>query len=384
MVVPREEANPPKGIEVFSFRNSKLQHSRPSSPPRVTKSLLKDRHFWVESVITALLIGLILLGVQIVFDVRSTHRQEEVEAVRAAQDRKAEDVRFVRSLSGPEVEHRPFQEMDLSGVSLRGLNLKWANLQGANLSGADLSGANLKGAWLDRADLTNANFSDAMLEDASIKYADLRGADFTEADLSSSNVAESDLRGANFSRADLASVGFLDQVEVDHRTKIIYANLGYMGSEELAGFVARTGGISDTNNQLKLIGDPNHFIGAAICGEESTLANLSMEQSLAAKRVCNADAYFRGPDPYGHLTWMSSGPDGFRMKPDKIPSASVNWSLLARTLRTYEGDWAIVPGQATETESIQSGTSPWFASGRWETRTRRNDLFIRYLGPSAG
>lgn len=74
-----------------------------------------------------------------------------------------------RDLSGQDLSHTLFRNVDLSGANLAGANLAGSRLDHCDLRGADLEGANLVGAQFPHSDLSGANLSNART-DASTSF----------------------------------------------------------------------------------------------------------------------------------------------------------------------------------------------------------------------
>jgi uncharacterized protein YjbI with pentapeptide repeats len=204
---------------------------------RVAKRLgiwLSNPPWWVQNIFAALLVGVIVASVSILW-------QKRISDASAAQATRLENLRFVRQLSlEKDAVARPFDGLDLQGQNLRRLNLTGANLEiaklqdadlsfsflacnhvvphCANLNGADLTGAvlvhtNLDGAYLARANLTNArvldsNLAGANLSGANLERAVLTGTHLSGADLTGANLTDADLTGVHYDEKTKWPVGF--------------------------------------------------------------------------------------------------------------------------------------------------------------------------------
>jgi len=163
---------------------------------RVAKRLgrwLSNPPWWVQNIFAALLVGVIVASVSILW-------QKRISDASATEATRLENLRFVRQLSSESKGSRPFGGLDLQGQNLSGLDLKGADFSGADLqhaalvhsdlastpthvtdlrvadlTGADLILATLTGAHLDGADLTRATLIGAYLKRAHLDGVHLKG-----------------------------------------------------------------------------------------------------------------------------------------------------------------------------------------------------------------
>lgn len=202
MVGFRRVAKAPEGSDPTDARKSGENPStmRPRFPSMLLRVWRKP-HWLVRDGVLALLVGALLLGSQLYFDNRATHRGEGRAHLAADQAERRENLRFVRDHSSTALVDRPF-----AGIDLRG-----QNLQGLHLVGAVFTGAHLEGVDFEVADLESADLTSALLHGAKLTYADLRGAhlvgsDLTEADLSGADLRHASIKGANLTGANLENV----------------------------------------------------------------------------------------------------------------------------------------------------------------------------------
>ena len=191
---------------------------------------------WLRQVVFALIIGLVVLGIQLLVEERGEDRADDREARRDESELVRDNLQFVRSVvmaeSTSEVQpteenvdidgdgfvdlafdlrQRPFAGIQLPNQNLSGLNLAGAYFADSNLSGANLTMVDLSGAVLSNADLSGADLSYAILFDADLSGADLSGADllgatFISADLSETDMSNADLEGADLEAAVVSLV----------------------------------------------------------------------------------------------------------------------------------------------------------------------------------
>lgn len=138
-----------------------------------TKRWVTRRDVWT-AILSGLVAGVVLLTFQNIID-NSRFRQSIM----------VENLRYVRELSHPGSQYRPFSSMDLSGQVLNGLIVDNADLRGADLSGAEMfdisaRGARFEGTNLDEAVISSSNFTEAIFDDVSA-YVKIRDSNFTGA-----------------------------------------------------------------------------------------------------------------------------------------------------------------------------------------------------------
>lgn len=172
--------------------------------------------WWVESILAAILVGVLILSAQWVIDdsrsdreqraaQRLTESSERLENLRSNRAERLENLRFVRDRSSQKYEARPFAGLDLSEQDMGGLDLR----------GADLTSANLVGARF-RFTLLEMGLEHVDPDDPQTKYLNPIGhetnlvavkacrADFTGARLAETNMSMGNFSGANFTVASLA------------------------------------------------------------------------------------------------------------------------------------------------------------------------------------
>lgn len=137
------------------------------------KRWVRRRDVWIAT-LSGLVAGTVLLVFQNIID--NSRFQQSISV---------ENIRYVRELSHPGTQYRPFSSMDLSGQILNGLIIDDADLRGADLSGTEMfdvsaKGAKLEGAIFDKAGIYSSNFNGAILDDVRF-YAKIRDSDFTGA-----------------------------------------------------------------------------------------------------------------------------------------------------------------------------------------------------------
>jgi len=180
---------------------------------------LSNPPWWVQNIFAALLVGVIVASVSILW-------QKRISDASAAQATRLENLRFVRQLSlEKDAVAHPFDGLDLQGQNLRRLNLTGANLEIAKLQDADLSFsflacnhlvphcANLNGADLTGAILVSTNLTNARVLDSNLAGANLSGANLTGTHLTGTHLTGADLTGANLTNANLTGVHY------DEKTK---------------------------------------------------------------------------------------------------------------------------------------------------------------------
>lgn len=128
-----------------------------------------------RDLILALMVGLMVLGVQLVVENQRTMSANRVENLRFVRERSSSDPK----------EPRPFGGLDLTGQVMNSLELTGANFLGATLRDAQFDRANLSEAFLVDADLSNANLYNAFLRGANLARANFSGANLRDADLRS-------------------------------------------------------------------------------------------------------------------------------------------------------------------------------------------------------
>jgi hypothetical protein len=134
-----------------------------------------------------------------------------------------EKQRLIRQLGSRVNEEavRAAEELRAQGWLQDG-SLQGLNLERANLKRADLNGANLQGANLHRADLQQANLSRVNLEAANLQQANLEETILREANLLGANLQQANLLGAFLGKANLCSANLqgvtLDRVYFDANT----------------------------------------------------------------------------------------------------------------------------------------------------------------------
>jgi uncharacterized protein YjbI with pentapeptide repeats len=149
----------------------------------------QDPPWWVQDILIAFLLGVILLVGQSWLDDARSERELRAATTTADEADRRENLRFVRERSTTQAAERPFHSMDLadqnlSGLLMAGADLASANLASARLEGADLSNAILVEADLGRANLTNATLMNANLTNANLTDARFAGVNLAGADLS--------------------------------------------------------------------------------------------------------------------------------------------------------------------------------------------------------
>lgn len=144
-----------------------------------------SRELLMRDAVLALIVGLVVCGVQIFFDHRQTNRSLAAAQAQALRAERLENLRFVRdrSVAGTQGEPLPFAGLDLEGQPLQGLYLEKANFADARMRGSALFGAHLRGSFFGRTDLRDADLDHADLRSAIFDVTDLRGADLSGADL---------------------------------------------------------------------------------------------------------------------------------------------------------------------------------------------------------
>lgn len=215
---------PTDSVSVSSKSSGRFEPSiHPSTPPSrrwwIAPPGAPEPRWWIRDFVVALILGAILLAGQAILDDQRSSRELQAARVERAEATRLENQRFVRALSGPEEEDRPFQSIDLGYRVLSGLQLAGANFNGSLLINADLSDSGLRDATF-----LNAYMSEVDLKDADLQGADLRGADLTRADL----------RGTNLSRARLTDTD-LGSVCYDGRTQ--WPSLFFPDDEPYCSFV---------------------------------------------------------------------------------------------------------------------------------------------------
>lgn len=180
---------------------------RPLIGPRKARRTAKREPPWfVQDVVIALMIGLLLAALQIWVEDNRSDRQERLE-----------NLRFVRDRSSSTQLDRPFSgidlaEMNLSGLSLAAADFKGARLDGvrftlAGLEGAHFEDASMRNADLREADLSRVNFGSTVADGANFTRAVLRGAQlvdssFTNVDFKNAGLFDLDFAGSSFDRSD--------------------------------------------------------------------------------------------------------------------------------------------------------------------------------------
>jgi hypothetical protein len=110
---------------------------RKPTQARRLKTWLSSPPWWVQSVVAALLVGVFVAVVSILW-------QKSISDGQATQATRLENLRFVRQLSSESgVVARPFSGFDLQGQNLAGLDLTGAQLDKAKLQDADLRASHL-------------------------------------------------------------------------------------------------------------------------------------------------------------------------------------------------------------------------------------------------
>ena len=169
--------------------------------------------WWIQDVLIAVVIGVVLLAGQEVFDDMRSQRELDAAEKQSEEADRRENLRFVRDRSGAATVERPFQNMNLHGQNLVGLQLEGANFRGAHFDkdssmwDINLRNADLRDAWLLRTIMSGANLSGADLRGAFLDGASLVGADLTGADLRGASLDGTDLGGADLTDAELSHWG---------------------------------------------------------------------------------------------------------------------------------------------------------------------------------
>lgn len=155
------------------------------------------------------LVAVLILGLQLIFEDRATDRQVERDASQALREERLENLRFVRDRSSRDiVVDRPFAGLDLTDQDLTGLQLQNADFTGAVLDGADLTTANLAGAVFDHASMRETSLWGAVLTSADFYQTDLSSADLGSTSIHKTVFYEAKMQAANFGQADIARTIF--------------------------------------------------------------------------------------------------------------------------------------------------------------------------------
>ena len=220
---PEHEPTPAKqltddDLDVADMKSGANAFGTRVSPERCYMRRPGEPVWWVREILLALLIGLAVAGVQMIFDARLSERQQALSAEQFENQQRLSNLQFVRSSP-----NREFASLDLSTMNMAHLDLGSADFSGADLSRANLaetvlgsaklSGANLRrvfanGAWLGKAELVGVNAREAIfyfadLRRAYLSEADCRDATFFGAFLDDAFLTDTDFTGANFFDASL-------------------------------------------------------------------------------------------------------------------------------------------------------------------------------------
>jgi hypothetical protein len=186
------------------------------------REVLKDPHWWLKDVVTALILGILISGgsiiSQTIINDDRTAREDASAHAENLHREQLENLRYVRDGSSPDPgRSRPFSYLNLEGRDLVGLQLAGADFAFANLADAllmktqltrsDLTRADLRGADMRGTDLRGAYFGvDRLLVDSHQPGADLTGADLTGANLAGADLSHANLTGVTLIRADLHDI----------------------------------------------------------------------------------------------------------------------------------------------------------------------------------
>lgn len=206
-------------------KRAHLDSSPKEEPRRATGWWARHAEQLTRDLAVALVAGVLLFGIALIFDGRFADRQEQqaealAEAaakqaeVLAATAERSENARYVRDSASTPDSTRDFQELDLRGALLSGLRMQCdsdqadncAKFDHADLREARMLGIEVLNGRFAQADLSGASLVGANLRGASFLNADLKGAYLTEADLSRADLRMADLTDANLEYAILAEI----------------------------------------------------------------------------------------------------------------------------------------------------------------------------------
>lgn len=171
----------------------------PSKAKSIRHWFFRDPPWLIRDGLLALVIGVLLVGVQFYLDERRSDREQAIESGRAALAERLENLRYVRERAddqeSPEGTRRKiFNNLDLVGMNLSRLDLSDSIFSGANLDRTDFTSA----------DLTGSTFGAASFDSSGSAH----GAVFNRAKFRNSNFSNWNGNGANFSGAQLHGTFF--------------------------------------------------------------------------------------------------------------------------------------------------------------------------------
>lgn len=179
----------------------------PEPPARQDEPVTKRRWFtseppwWVRDFLVAGLVGLVLVGVQIVRDDQ-----------REANDQRLSNLSFVRDKAAGPSTARNFQNIDLEGMNISGLELPSSKFEKANLREINALRSSLELSNFYGAQLSDANLAVTRLQAVDLSGVDASRADFSYAHLEYGRFESTKLEGARF---DFATLDNADLSHVD-------------------------------------------------------------------------------------------------------------------------------------------------------------------------
>jgi uncharacterized protein YjbI with pentapeptide repeats len=186
--------------------------TKKSKKPRIPKWLADTFIGLSVGIVAGIVSGLIVAAQQSnVDDARAAREAKAAENVNA-QSIRLENLRFVRDRSGPTRMERPFEDLDLtlmtmSGLALQGADFRYAELKDTYFADSDLRGAEFALAQFDDTNFKSADLSGATLDriggGLNPRIGPLEGAQLVSASLVSARFEGYDLAGANLTGAIL-------------------------------------------------------------------------------------------------------------------------------------------------------------------------------------